>query len=117
MKSHSRTQKQCRKVLDAWALGQGLPEVAVGCCGSHEQSLGQWGSLTQEGGEAQQNPQVQHLQWVDEVGAGEVDPFKDLRDGWEAWLDGPCFTLKPLSSEAHPSQGSLSSDSWRSRAL
>lgn len=38
MESHSRTQKQCRKVLDAWALGQGLPEVAVGCCGFHEQS-------------------------------------------------------------------------------
>lgn len=97
MESHSRTQKQCRKVLDAWALGQGLPEVAVGCCGFHEQSLGQWGSLTQEGGGAQQNPQVQSLQWVDEVGA-EVDPFKDLRDGWEA-----CFTLKPLSILRSPS--------------
>lgn len=56
MESHSRTQKQCRKVLDAWALGQGLPEVAVGCFEFHEQSLGQWGSLTQEDGEHSRIP-------------------------------------------------------------
>lgn len=53
MESHSRTQKQCRKVLDAWALGQGLPEVAVGSMGKAWDS---WGASLKEMGSTAESP-------------------------------------------------------------